>query len=341
MGIPADPSRVNTSHAKLSQSVTQAVTGVGASNSVCTRRALTAAAIATRKPGSFAPRAEKCRRADRHPGWRLGRSSQHKPVAARRSGAHDSAGSPATPLPRPDSRACRHGPRPNNSQSSVSTCRPAPARDGPVRLKPRPGGGPSDIYATSRRPGSPARARDAPSETQVSTPRRYQRCSRHCQSSGPAGASPGRPTQTTRRVTDAAAPTCSNDSERLPRPAGFRSSAEMPPACRRRSDRRYGALSATTRAATRPHTFPTIEGALSGPAGGRRGCYGSSPIEGEENGVPGVIFRHTRSNEQSYGPLDMTKREQMICYLFRMNLFSFFDLCVSCLLPELDHQFGA
>ena len=58
----ADVSRVNTPHAKLSQSEMRAVTGLGASlNSVRNRQALTAVALATRMLGCSAPRAKQYR----------------------------------------------------------------------------------------------------------------------------------------------------------------------------------------------------------------------------------------------------------------------------------------
>ena len=76
------------------------------------------------------------------------------------------------------------------------------------------------------------------------------------QSVGPAGAGPGRPIHSSRRATDAAAPIQSNDSERLPRPAGVRSSAGVPPDGQRHDSCRHGAFATKTRATSGLTCFP-------------------------------------------------------------------------------------
>ena len=197
----------------------------------------------------------------------------------------------------------------------------------------------SDTYATARQPGPQARAPNGPPRLKSRLRGDAGKALAKQQSTGPAGAGPGRSTHFPRRAADAAAPIQSNDSERLPRSAGVRSSAGMPPDGQRHDDCRHGAFATKTRATSGLTCFPKMEEAWPGPASGRRG-YDSSEIKGEENGGHGVNFRHTRSNEQTYGPLDMTKREQMTYFQLRTNLFSSFDLCVSCLIPELDHQLG-
>ena len=94
-----------------------------------------------------------------------------------------------------------------------------------------------------------------------------------------------------------------------------------------------------TRATTRISCFQHSEGRGQARLAAE-GAVAFHQSKGDGNGVSGVNFRHTRSNEQAYGPLDMTKREQMTYFQLRTNLFPSFDLCVSCLLPELVHQFG-
>ena len=111
------------------------------------------------------------------------------------------------------------------------------------------------------------------------------------QSTGPAGAGPGRPTHVPRRATDAVAPIQSNDSERSPRSAGVRSSAGVPPDGQRHDDCRHGALTTTTRATARSYMFPKSKGR----GRARLAAEGLASLQeskGDANGGPGVNFRH-------------------------------------------------
>ena len=111
------------------------------------------------------------------------------------------------------------------------------------------------------------------------------------QSTGPAGAGPGRPTHLHRRATDAVAPIQSNDSERSPRSAGVRSSAGVPPDGQRHDDCRHGALTTMTRATARCYWFLKSKGR----GRARLAAEGLASLQeskGDANGVSGVNFRH-------------------------------------------------
>ena len=119
-----------------------------------------------------------------------------------------------------------------------------------------PANGLSDTHGTARQPGPQARAPNGPPRFKPRLRRDAGKALSKQQSVGPAGAGPGRPIHSSRRATDAAAPIQSNDSERLPRSAGVRSSAGVPPDGQRHDGCRHGAFATKTRATSGLTCFP-------------------------------------------------------------------------------------
>jgi hypothetical protein len=69
--------------------------------------------------------------------------------------------------------------------------------------------------------------------------------------------------------------------------------------------------------------------ALAGPADGMCKPTALHATNGPNGSGSTPFFRIPEANKQLYGPIDMTKREQIVYFQLRMNLFSSFDLCVS------------
>ena len=69
--------------------------------------------------------------------------------------------------------------------------------------------------------------------------------------------------------------------------------------------------------------FSDLHEALAGPAGGTR-SHGLSEKNFSVWRASTVFFCIPEANKQLYGPIDMTKREQIVYFQLRMNLFFFF-----------------